>query len=151
MRGIRQHANVFPVFSRTAHHGGAADVDVLNRIRKRATGIGHGRFKRVQIDDQQVDGGNAVILQGCHMRGQIAPRQQAAMNLWVQGFDAAIQHFRKARVVGHFCDRQTVVSEQFGGAAGGQQLDAQRVQALGQFKKAGFVRDGEQGVHEFRI
>jgi len=38
-------------------------------------------------------------------------------------------------------DRQTLLGQQLGGAAGGQQLDAERVQGLGKFNNAGFIGD----------
>ena len=42
---------------------------------------------------------------------------------------------------------QAFLRQQLGGAAGGDQLDAQRVQGLGKFDDAGFVRDRKKCVH----
>ena len=55
------------------------------------------------------------------------------MHLGMQRFDAAIEHFRKAGVVGDFGHRQARIRQQARRAAGGQQLDAQRMQRLGEF------------------
>jgi hypothetical protein len=63
----------------------------------------------------------------------------------VQRLDAAVEHLGKAGVVGDLGDGQAGVGEQLGGAAGGQQLDAERVQRAGEFDDAGLVGDGEQG------
>ena len=82
-----------------------------------------------------------------HVLGQVAARQQAAMHLGVQRLDAAVEHFGKAGDLGHLGHGQALVGQQLGGAAGGNQLDAQRVQGLGEFDDAGFVGDGEQCVH----
>ena len=54
------------------------------------------------------------------MFGQIAPRQQATMDFGVQGLDAAVQHLGKAGELGDFGDRQALVGQQLGGAAGRQ-------------------------------
>ena len=59
----------------------------------------------------------------------------------------AIQHFGELRDLGHFGHGQALVGQQLGGAAGGQQLDAQRVQRLREFDDAGLVGDGEECVH----
>ena len=53
----------------------------------------------------------------------------------------------KAGVVGNLCDRQAAIGQQPGGATGGQQLNAQRMQASGQFEDAGLVGNGEKRVH----
>ena len=49
------------VFRRGAHHGRATDVDVLNRILKRAVRPGHRRLKGVKVHDHQIDRCNAVV------------------------------------------------------------------------------------------
>jgi hypothetical protein len=60
-----------------------------------------------------------------HVLGQIAARQDAAVHLRVQRLHAAIEHLREAGVIGHFGHGQAGVGQQFGGAAGRQQLDAE--------------------------
>ena len=74
-------------------------------------------------------------------------REQAAVHLRVQRLHAAVEHLGEARHLGHLGHRQALVGQQLGGAAGGQQLDAQRVQGLGEFDDAGLVGDGEKCVH----
>ena len=69
------------------------------------------------------------------------------MHLGVQRLDAAVQHLGELRDLGHLGDGQALVGEQLGGAAGGQELDAQRVQGLRKFDDAGLVGDGEECVH----
>ena len=81
------------------------------------------------------------------MRRQFAPRQQAGMHLGVQGFDTAIEHFRKTGEFGHLGHRQAFVGQQLGSAASGNEFDAKRVQGLGKFNNAGFVGDGNECVH----
>jgi hypothetical protein len=71
---------------------------------------------------------DAVLLQRGHVLGQVAARQQAAVHLGVQGLDAAVQHFGEAGDLGHLGHGQALVGQQLGGAAGGDELHAQRVQ-----------------------
>ena len=85
-----------------------------------------------------------------HVLGHVAPRQQAAVDLRVQRLHAAVEHLGKAGVLGHLGDRQAGVGQQLGGAAGGQQLDAERVQRAREFDDAGLVGDGDQCVHGYR-
>ena len=68
-----------------------------------------------------------MLLQGCHVRRQVAPCQQATVHLGVQGLDTAVQHFRELRDLGHLGHGQASLLQQRRGAAGGQQPDAQRV------------------------
>ena len=136
---IGQHRHIFPVLGRAAHHGWAADVDVLDGVFQRATRLGHGGFKRVEVDHQQVDGVNAVGLQGGHVLGHIAARQQAAMHLGVQRLHAAIQHLWETGDLGHLFDRQALLCQQFGGAARGNQANVQGVQGTRQLNDARFV------------
>ena len=145
LAGIGQHGHVFPVLGARAHHGRAANVDVFDGISQRAAGLGYGGFKGVEVHAQNVDGGNVVRVERRDVLGQIAPRQQAAVDFGVQGFDAAVEHFGEAGMVGHLGDRQATVGQQLGRSAGREQPHAQGMQVLGQFDDAGFVRDGEQG------
>ena len=147
LRGVGQHADVLPVLGGAAHHGRTTDVDVLDCVFQRTAGLGHGRLEGIEVDHQQVDGVDAVRLQGRHVLGHIATRQQAAVHLGVQGLDAAVQHFGKGGDFGHLGHRQALFGQQLGGAAGGDELDAQRVQGLGKVDDAGLVGNGNECVH----
>ncbi|MNN62550.1 hypothetical protein D3C81_1778620 [compost metagenome] len=134
------------VLGRRAQHGRAADIDVLDRVRQRAVILGHGLLERIQVHHQQVDGGDIVLGQRGHVLGQVAARQDAAMDLRVQRLDAAVEHFREAGVVGHLRHGQAAVGQQLGGAAGGKQRDAERVQFAREFDDAGLVGNGKEGL-----
>ena len=86
-----------------------------------------------------------MFLDRRHVLRQVAPREQAAVDLRVQGLDAAVEHLGKAGVVGDLGDGQTRVGEQPGGAAGREQLDAELGQFTREFENAGLVGDREQG------
>ena len=64
------------------------------------------------------------------------------MHFGVQGFDTAVKHFREPGVFRHLSDGQSSVGQQLGRAAGGEQLDIERVQGAGKFEYAGFVGNG---------
>ena len=88
-----------------------------------------------------------MLFQSRHVRGQVAAGQQATVDLGVQGFDAAIKHFRELGDFGHLGHGQAGIGQQFGGAAGREQLHAQAMQGLGKFDNAGLVRYGKKSFH----
>jgi hypothetical protein len=61
----------------------------------------------------------------------------------------AIQHFREAGVIGHFGHRHAIVSQQFGGAAGRQDMHAQCGQFLCKFQNTGLVGYADQRAFDF--
>ena len=75
LRCVGQHAHVFPVLGGRTHHGGPTDVDVFNRIFQSTSSLGNCRFKRVEVNHQQVNGVNLVLSQCSHVFGKIAARQ----------------------------------------------------------------------------
>ncbi len=83
------------------------------------------------------------------MLGKITPPEDAAMHLGMQGFDAAVEHFRKARVVGNIGDIEPGIAQQFGGTAGGKKLDAQLGQAAGKIHRAALVGNADQRLCDF--
>ncbi len=70
------------------------------------------------------------------------------MHFRVQGFHTAIEHLRETRVIGNFRDGNTVVCQQFGGTAGGQEVDAEGGQGTGEFENAGLVGNGEESLFD---
>ena len=80
------------------------------------------------------------------MLRQVAPPKNAAVYLGMQGFHPTVQHFREAGVVADFGDRNVVVAEQFGGAAGGKDFDTESVQGLGEFDNAAFIGNADKST-----
>jgi len=54
--GRGDDGDVFEVFGRGAHHGRAADVDVLDEVFKSYAGVGCRLFEGVEVNDDHVDG-----------------------------------------------------------------------------------------------
>jgi hypothetical protein len=104
------HAGV--VLGRRTDHRRTADVDVLDRLGQRDVGLGNGFAKGVEIHAHQIDGRDAVACDRRHVLGQIAARQDAGVHLRMQGLDAAVEHFREARVIADLGDRQAGVAQQ---------------------------------------
>ena len=141
---IDDHRDIAMVLGRRAQHGRAADVDVLDCVLKRAIGLGDRLLERIQVHDQQIDGADVVRLERGHVFGQIAAREDAAMDLRMQGLDAAIEHFGKAGVIGHLGHGHALFGEQFGGAARGQNAHAERREVARKIDDARLVGNRNQ-------
>ncbi len=139
---IDHHRDVAVVLGRRADHGGAADVDVFDRIFEAAVGVGDGLLEGIQIDRHQVDAADAVALHDLVVGAAAA--EDAAVHLRVQGLDASIHHLREAGVVTDFHHRDVVVAQQLGGAAGGKDFHAGLGEVAGEFDDAGLVGDADQ-------
>ena len=140
--------HVLVVLGRRTQHGRAADIDVFDRVFQGAIGLGDGALERVQVDHHHVDGRHVVLDQFRHVLREIAARQDTTMHFRVQGLHAAIEHLRETRVIGDFRDGNTVVCQQFGGAAGGQEVDAEGGQGAGEVENAGLVGNGEESLFD---
>ena len=143
MRGFRQHCDMGVIFRRTTNHRRSADINVFDAVVEIGT-LRDGGFKRVEIDRHQINRRNPMR---CHLRqmlGQIAPAQNAAMHLRHERFHAAIQNFRKARMVGHILHGHARLAQRLGGAAGGENLYAARREKTAKFNQPGFVGNGKQ-------
>jgi len=147
LRCASEHGHVFPVLRRRSHHRRPADVDVLDRVGQRASGPSHRSLERIEVDDEQVDRRDAVLRDRGHVLRRVAPREQAAVDGRVQRLDAAVEHFRKAGVLGNLGHREARVREQLRGAAGRQQLHAEPCQLARELDDAGLVGDGNQCMH----
>ena len=89
-----------------AQHGGAADVDVFDRLLAGAIRTRHGLLERIEVDHQQVDGGNAVFLHDGVV--DAAAAEQSAVNTRMQGLDATVHDFRKVRQLANLTRRNGV-------------------------------------------
>jgi hypothetical protein len=111
------------VLGRGPHHGRAADVDVLDGV-VQGVGLGHGLHERVEVHAHQVDVAQAVLVHGRHVGRVVPHREDAGVDLGMQGLDAAVQHLREAGEFGHVLHRQAGVADGLGGAAGGEEFNA---------------------------
>ena len=86
---------------------------------------------------------------GREVLGKISASKNAAVHFRMQGFDAAVQHFRKSGVVTNLADIETGTAQLFGRAARGQEFDTLSGKSLSKFKCAAFVGKADQGLTDF--
>jgi len=141
--GIGQHGDMGVVLGGGADHRRPADIDVLHRLGLAGTAR-HRRLERVEVDDQEVDGRDAVRLHRRHMRGIVAQGQQPAMHAGVQGLHAAVHHLGEAGHVGHVAHLQPLGAQLGRAAAGRDQLHPAGRKGVGQFAHPGLVGNGNQ-------
>ena len=114
------------VLRRRADHRRAADVDVLDHLVLVDAAAGRGLLERVEVHAHEVDELDLVLLRRDHVRRVVAAREQAGVELRVQRLDAPAHDLREAREVVDRADLEPGRLERLGGAAGGDELDAER-------------------------
>jgi len=144
--GFGDDGDAFEIFGGGAEHGGAADVDIFDELFGGEIGFGGGGFEGIEIDDDEIDGRDAVFGGGLLIFGEVAAEEKAAVNFGVQSFYAAAEHFWPAGEFGDVFDGDVLFAEKFGGAAGGKEFDVAGGETAGEIDDAGFVRNAEQGA-----
>ena len=138
---VHHHRDILMIFRGTAEQGRSANVDVFNRFHQRDIRFRHGLFEGIKVDDDQINGTDAVLFDGGFVF-RIAPDEQhPAVDFRVEGFHAAIQHFGEPSMVGQFDQRHAGVAQDLGGAAGGHQLHVRRDESLRERNKPGLIED----------
>src|SRR5829696_2786091 len=127
------------------HHGGAADVDALDGQGGGDVGGGDGLLERVEVNHDQVEGGDAGMLQLGPVAGLGTVGQEAGVDPGVEGLDSAVEELGEAGQLLDPGDGQAVPLEGGGGGAGGDDLDPGGGQGGGQAFQALLVEDADQG------
>lgn len=140
-----QHGNMAVVLGGSTDQGRTTDVDVLNAVISGRTGR-DGCLKRVKIDGDQIDRRDLVLFHLGDMSRKIATTENATVNLRNQCFDATVEDFRKAGVIGDFDDGKTGIAQGFRGTAGGQDFCSLSDKGATQFDQSGLVGDGKKGA-----
>ncbi len=107
--GRYHNGDVAVVLRCRTNHGWPADINIFHRVFQGAVRAGDGGLERIQIHDDQIDRRDVVC--GHHFIVGAAPTQNAAVNLWVQGFHATIHHLWKTGVIGDFHHAQSLLAE----------------------------------------
>ena len=76
--------------------------------------------------------------------------QDAAVDFGMKGFNAAVEHFGESGEFGNVFDGDARVAQEFGGAAGRDEFDAERGEFAGEISEAGLVGDAEDGAFDLR-
>ena len=148
--GRGDDGDILKVFGRRANHGGSANVDVLDELLEVHAGLAGGLFKGVEIDHQHINGLDAMFTDGSDVRGIGAHVQNASVNLGVESFDAAVEHFGEAGEVADIAHGETGVTQHSGGASGGDQFNTLSGEPPGKFDQACFVGNAQDGTFNFR-
>ena len=138
--------DIVKIFGRRADHGGPADVDVFDQFLEFYFGLGGSFLEGVEIDDDHVDGSDAVLGDRGYMFRVFPAMQDAAVNFRMQRLDTAVEHFGESGEVGDVFDYDAGVAQQFGGAPGGDEFDAERGELAGELDEPGFIGDGKNGA-----
>ena len=132
------------VLGRRADHRRAADVDVLDHLVLGDAAAGRGGLERIEVHAHQVDELDLVLGGRRHVLLVVAQRQQPGVELRVQRLDAAAHDLREAREVLDRPDLEPALAQRGRGAAGRDQLDAQRSQPARELHDPGLVGDRQQ-------
>ena len=73
---VRKHGHARVVLRSRTQERDAADVDLFDRVSERAVGLGNGVCERVEVADDDGDGGDLLGLEVCLVRGN-RPREDA--------------------------------------------------------------------------
>ena len=117
------------IFRRAANQRRPADVDLLDRFFVGHACVGHRRFERVQIHDDQLERHDPMLLHRCPIVGPIVPAQNSAVYFGMQRLQSAVHHLWKAGVGGNLDHFQSRLLQMLSRAAGGVQLYPVRRQA----------------------
>ena len=148
---IGHDGDVAVVLGRGANQGDAADVDVLDQRVK--VGAGAGRLlERIEVDDDHVDAGDAVILHVLHVALKVAAGEDAAEDERVQRLDAAAKNVGELGDVRNLDHGHARVAEHLRRAGAGKDLPAEFDEAFAEFESAGLVGDGNKcAFHGLRL
>lgn len=126
-----------------AHHGGAADVDLLDAL-VRGGARGDGLAERVEVHHDQVERGHAQLVELLPVALQAQVGEDARVDLGVQGLDAAVQALGEPGQLLDLGDGDAGRGDPPGGGPGGDEFDAGLVQPAGEVLEPGLVVDADE-------
>ena len=142
--GIDHHGHPREVLGRRPHHGGSADVDVLDQLRLAHSTLLGDILERIEVHHDEVDRFDAELLDGPHVVRHPAVGQDAAVDRGVEGLDPSVHDLREAGDLGHGRDRYPLVGQKAVGPPRRDQLDAQLHEPAGERLEVPLVRDGDK-------
>jgi hypothetical protein len=142
--GLDDDRRVLVVLRGRADHRRAADVDVLDDLGVLHPAPRRRALERVEVHAHEVDELDLVLCGCSHVVRVAADGEDARVELRMQRLDAAVHDLREAGEVVDRADVQTGVRQLGRGAAGGDDLDAELGETLGEVDDAALVGDREQ-------
>ena len=151
------------------HQTRAANVDQLDRIRRKACGLclaaqlapialkrSNDSLKWIEIDDDRIELLDAVMPQHLQIVGPIAASQNAGKDVWVERFHAAVENLWKARDGRDIFNLQPIAGHGCTGTAGAGHSHASGFEAASQTFQPRLIKDTHQhatnwnSVHRLR-
>ena len=142
--GAGQDGHVGVVLGGRADQAGPADIDVFDRFGPGCVGTGDRGLEWIKVDDDEVDRQETLSLEGGKVFGLVAPRQDSAVDLGMQGLDPAAEYFGLAGVFGDFGDVDTGRQRARPATAAGKKLCAAGRQGVRQFDQTSLVENTDQ-------
>ena len=142
-RRIGDDGDVGVVLGRGAHHGRAADIDLLHALLRRGA-AGGGLLERVQVGHEQLERGDLTLAELLAVRGLPHVGEQPGVHRRMEGLDPAVEALGKAGQVLHPGHRHARGTDRRRGAAGADDLDPGTGQCLRQPGQPGLVVDADQ-------
>ena len=145
---VRDDGDELEVLGSGADHGGAADVDVLDGFGEGDVRLGDGLFERIEVDGDEVDTGDVVLFHLADVLGVVADGEDAAVDVRVEGLDAAVHDLGEAGDVADVGDGDAGLFDGLHRAARGDDLDAGFVEFAGEVDDALFVRYADESAFD---
>ena len=144
VRGVGNDRDATVVLRRTAEHGRAADVYVLDGLFERHAGLRHRGLELVEIHHHEVYRLDAVGLGLRDVLFVVAQVQEPAVDFRVQRLHAPVHHLREPGVLRNLHARDAFFSQKFGGPTGGDNLHTHSGECFRKLDQTSFIRHGNQ-------
>ena len=144
-RRRRDDGDVGVVLRRRPHHGGAADVDLLDAVVDPGSG-GHRLLERVEVHDDQLEREDAEVLELLPMGVLAQVGEQPAVDVRVERLHPAVERLGEARDIADRSDGYAGGSDGAGGGPRRDDLDAGEREAACQLLEPGLVVHRDEGA-----
>ncbi len=142
--GIGDHRDAFEIFRGGAQHCGAADVNIFDEFFGRDVRFARGGGKGIEIYDDQIDRHDALRRGFVAIAFLSALIKNSAVNFRMQRLHAPAQHFRPVGELGNVAHGHAAFAQHPRRAAGGDDFNFCRGQALREFQQPGFIEYADQ-------
>ena len=138
---VGDHGHALEVLGGGADHGRPADIDVLDDLFLGDAAAAGDFLEGIEADDHHVDGLDVVLLEREHVLVDVAVGQQAGVDVGMQRLHAPVEDLGEAGDVADAGHGDALFLEEFGGAAGGDDLDTEVAERLGELVQPDLVGD----------
>ena len=138
---IGHHRYRLMILRRTPQHTRSTDIDIFDRLLRRAVGPRHRLLKRIKIHHHQIDRRNLVLCRLLTMCRQIPSLQKPSVHLGMQRLHPSIHHFWETSVVAQLHHLHPCVPQSFSRSPGRNQLHPFSRQEFGELQQPRLVRN----------